>query len=396
MRLSVLGLRFFGLRFSVLGSWLVADQPKTDQPKTENRPTENRPTENRKPTNRIVQPQTDIDKKPAASAGIVVVSGIQPSGTLHIGNYFGAIRQHIDLHTRHEAYYFIVNYHALTTLKDATLLKKYTIDVALDYLALGFDPERASLFIQSDVPQVTELAWIFYNLTPVSQLEKGVSYKDKIAQGLTPNAGLLNYPVLQAADILIYGGTLVPVGADQKQHIEMTRDLAIRFNNTFCAPDAPLLPVPEALILDEVAVVPGIDGRKMSKSYNNTIGIFEEGKALKKKIMSIVTDSTPLEAPKDPDKDNVFALIRLFADEQTRTRIAEAYRAGGYGYGHAKKELFALMTDYFAEARERRRDLEQRPDYVMDILRDGGVKARQKAESLMEKAREAAGLITTR
>ncbi|MEM8489033.1 MAG: tryptophan--tRNA ligase [Bacteroidota bacterium] len=339
---------------------------------------------------------TKADQPTNPSHPTVVVSGIQPSGVLHIGNYFGALRQHIELHKQHEAYYFIVNYHALTSLKDAEALRKYSIDVALDYLALGFDPEKASLFLQSDVPQVTELAWIFYNLTPVSQLEKGVSYKDKVAQGLTSNAGLMNYPVLQAADILIYGGSLVPVGADQKQHIEITRDLAQRFNNTYCGEDNPIFPVPDPLIMDDVAVVPGVDGRKMSKSYNNAIGIFDEGKALKKKVMGIVTDSTPLEEPKDPDKDNVFALIKLFADEAETERVAAAYRAGGYGYGHAKKELLGLITDYFAEARERRRDLAARPDYVMDVLREGGKKGREKADAFMEKVRTATGLITTR
>ena len=325
----------------------------------------------------------------------VVVSGIQPSGTLHLGNYFGALRQHIKLHKQYEAYYFIVNYHALTSLQNREEMKRYTMDVALDYLALGFDPERAHLFIQSDVPQVTELAWIFYNLTPVSQLEKGVAYKDKIAQGLTPNAGLFNYPVLQAADILIYGGSLVPVGADQKQHIEMTRDVAQRFNRAFCPEDDPLFPVPDPHILDDVAVVPGVDGRKMSKSYGNTIGIFDEGKVLKKKVMSIVTDSTPLEDPKDPDADNVFALIKLFAGAETRERIAASYRAGGYGYGHAKKELIRLIDDYFGEARERRKELAERPDYVMDVLREGGRQARARAEEYMVRARELTGLITT-
>ena len=332
----------------------------------------------------------------ADEAATVVVSGIQPSGILHIGNYFGALRQHIKLHTQHEAYYFIVNYHALTSLKDAEAMKQYTLDVALDYLALGFDPEKATLFVQSDVPQVTELAWIFYNLTPVSQLEKGVSYKDKIAQGLSPNAGLLNYPVLQAADILIYGGSLVPVGADQKQHIEITRDLAQRFNQTFCSDGDPVFPVPEPYILDEVSVVPGVDGRKMSKSYGNTIGIFEEGKPLKKKVMRIVTDSTPVEDPKDPEKDNVFALIKLFADDESRERIEQAYREGGYGYGHAKKELLGFINEYFAEARERRHDLSNRMDYVMDVLNEGGKRAREKAESYMERVRECTGLITTK
>ena len=325
----------------------------------------------------------------------IVVSGIQPSGRLHLGNYFGAIRQHIDLHQQHEAYYFIVNYHALTSVQDADQLRKHTLDVALDYLALGFDPEEAHLFIQSDVPAVTELAWIFYNLVSVGRLERGVAYKDKIEQGLTPNAGLLNYPVLQAADILIYGGTLVPVGADQKQHIEITRDLAQRFNQTFCSEDDPLFPVPEAHILDDVAVIPGVDGRKMSMSYGNRIGIFDEGKTLKKKVMSIVTDSTPLDEPKDPDTCNVFALIKHFADDAKQAEIAEQYRAGGYGYGHAKKELLGLIDDYFAEARARRKELEQRPDYVMDVLRDGGRQAREQADAFMERVRDATGLVTT-
>ncbi|NNE33875.1 MAG: tryptophan--tRNA ligase, partial [Rhodothermales bacterium] len=267
----------------------------------------------------------------------VVVSGIQPSGTLHIGNYFGAIRQHIQFHDKHESYYFIVNYHAMTTVHDGEALARFSFDVALDYLALGFDPAASNLFLQSDVPQVTELAWIFSTLTPVSQLEKAVSYKDKIAQGLSANAGLFNYPVLQAADILVYGGTLVPVGADQKQNIEITRDTAAKFNNTFCK-DAPIFSIPEPYILDAVSVVPGVDGRKMSKSYGNTIGIFDEGPLLKKKVMGIVTDSKGLDEPKDPDTCNVFALIKLFADDATRERIAEAYRQGGYGYGHAKKE----------------------------------------------------------
>ncbi len=336
---------------------------------------------------------------PATPAGgttdTVVVSGIQPSGTLHLGNYFGAIRQHIALHQQHDSYFFIVNYHAMTTVHDREALEQYTLDVAAAYLALGFDPEEAHLFLQSDVPEVTELAWIFFTLTPVSHLEKGVSYKDKVAQGFTPNAGLLNYPVLQAADILIYGGTLVPVGADQKQHIEMTRDTAQRFNNTFCPDDAPLFRIPEPLILDHVAVVPGVDGRKMSKSYGNTIGLFEAGKALKQKVMGIVTDSTPLEAPKDPDACNVFALIKLFATEEQRAEIEAAYRAGGYGYGHAKKALLGMIDGYFAQARERRADLLRRPDYVRDVLREGGRQGRERARAIMERVREVTGLVTT-
>jgi len=328
-----------------------------------------------------------------ASTEPVVVSGIQPSGRLHLGNYFGAIRQHIDLHRKHDAYYFIVNYHAMTTVQDADQLRRHTFDVALDYLALGFDPEEAALFVQSDVPEVTELMWIFFNLLPTSHLEKGVAYKEKVEAGLSPNAGLFNYPVLQAADILAYGGSLVPVGADQKQNLEMARDLARRFNHRFCPEVDPLFPIPEPHILDDVAVIPGTDGRKMSKSYGNTIGIFDEGEDLKKKVMSIVTDSTPLDEPKDPETCNVFALITLFADDETQQEIAEQYRAGGYGYGHAKQELLGLIEDYFAEARARRKDLEERPDYVRDVLREGAKAARTKVEPILEQVREVTGLV---
>jgi tryptophanyl-tRNA synthetase len=339
----------------------------------------------------------------ASPSDAIVVSGIQPSGALHIGNYFGAIRQHIargnDRSSRYEAYYFIVNYHALTSMRDAEALEQHSLDVALDYLALGFDPEASALFLQSDVPAVTELAWVLLCLTPVSQLEKAVAYKDKVARGIPANGGLFTYPVLQAADILIYGqpgrDLVVPVGADQKQHIEISRDLAQKFNREFCPPSDPLFPVPEALIVDDVAVVPGTDGQKMSKSYGNTIGIFDEGKTLKKKVISIVTDSTPLEDPKDPDADNVFALIKLFADNAKSAEIAAAYRAGGYGYGHAKKELLGLITDYFAEARERRRSLAERPDYVRDVLRDGARRAQARTTEVMERVRERTGLVAT-
>jgi tryptophanyl-tRNA synthetase len=323
----------------------------------------------------------------------IIVSGVQPSGVLHIGNYFGALRQHIALGNEHESYFFIVNYHALTTVNNREALAKYTLDVALDYLALGFDPKKSNLFVQSDVLALGELTWIFLCLTSVSQLEKGVAYKDKVANGLTPNAGLFTYPILQAADILIYGGDFVPVGQDQKQNIEICRDLAQRFNNTFCPEDAPIFPEPEALIMEDVAVVPGVDGRKMSKSYGNTIGIFDEGSVLKKKVMGIVTDSTPMEAPKDPEKDNVFALIKLFADADKCNEIAEAYRKGGYGYGHAKKELLGLVTEYFGEAREKRKVLEQDLDFVRDVLHEGGRKARERAESYMVQVRERVGLL---
>ena len=337
---------------------------------------------------------------PADPALPVLVSGIQPSGTLHLGNYFGALRQNValanDRGQRAEAFLFIVDYHALTTVRDADALRRYTMDVALDYLALGLDPDRASLFVQSDVPQLGELTWIFLCLTPTSLLEKGVAYKDKVAQGLAANGGLLTYPILQAADILAYTAPgrdlLVPVGADQKQNLEISRDTAARFNQTF-RPDAPLFPLPEPLILDEVAVIPGVDGQKMSKSYGNTIGIFEEGKALKKKVMSIVSDSTPLEAPKDPERDHTFALLRHFATDDQRDEIAAAYRAGGYGYGHAKKALLGMITEHFAEARDRRRELAERPGEVREVLAAGGQAARARAAEVMAEVRAAVGFL---
>jgi len=331
----------------------------------------------------------------------VIVSGIQPSGTLHLGNYLGAIRQNValanDEAARSEAYLFIVNYHALTTLRDAEALRRYTMDVALDYLALGLDPEKAHLFVQSDVPQLTELTWIFLCLTPTSLLEKGVAYKDKVAQGLSANGGLLTYPILQAADILAYTAPgrdlVVPVGADQKQNLEISRDTAARFNQTFRPEDAPLFPLPEPYILDEVSVIPGLDGRKMSKSYDNTIGIFDEGKPLKKKVMSILSDSTPLEDPKDPDADHTFALLRHFATPDERDEIAASYRAGGYGYGHAKKALLGMIDRHFGEARERRRQLAERPDEVRQILAAGAEAARARAAEVMTQVRDAVGFL---
>ncbi len=331
----------------------------------------------------------------------VIVSGIQPSGTLHLGNYLGAIRQNVALAnddaSRAEAFLFIVDYHALTTLRDAEALRRYTLDVALDYLALGLDPAKANLFVQSDVPQLTELTWIFLCLTPTSMLEKGVAYKDKVAQGLSANGGLLTYPILQAADILAYTAPgrdlVVPVGADQKQNLEISRDTAARFNQTFRPEDDPLFPLPEPYILDEVSVIPGLDGRKMSKSYDNTIGIFDEGKPLKKKVMSILSDSTPLEEPKDPDADHTFALLRHFATPEERDEIAEAYRAGGYGYGHAKKALLGMIDRHFGEARDKRRQLAERPDDVRQILAAGAEAARARASEVMAQVRDAVGFL---
>ena len=319
-----------------------------------------------------------------------ILSGIQPSGKLHLGNYFGAMRQHIGMQDEGDAFYFIANYHSLTSLNDGETLRQNTIDVTLDYLALGLDPNKATFFAQSDVPQTTELSWMLGTLCPVSLMEKGVSYKDKIAAGLHPNIGLFTYPILQAADILVYHSDVVPVGEDQKQNIEMARDLAGKFNRIY---DGEYLVVPEDHILKSVAVVPGIDGRKMSKSYGNTIEIFDEGKSLKKRVMAIQTDSTPLEDPKDPDNDNVFALIKLFASEGKQEEIANKYRAGGYGYGHAKKELLEMIEDYFADVREKRKELAKDTSYVIDVLTEGGKKARERAESVMEPIRSVTGIV---
>ena len=318
-----------------------------------------------------------------------ILSGIQPSGKLHIGNYFGAMRQHIAMQEKGDAFYFLANYHSLTSVSNGETLSEYTQDVVLDYLALGLDPQKCTFFAQSDVPQTTELAWILGTLTPVSMMEKGVAYKDKVANGLSPNIGLFTYPILQAADILIYHSDIVPVGEDQKQNIEITRDLAGKLNRAY---DSDLLIIPEEHIVKSVATVPGVDGRKMSKSYGNTIDIFDEGKTLKKSVMSIKTDSTALEEPKDPETCNVFALIKLFADEAHKNEIAEKYRAGGYGYGHAKKVLLGLIDDYFKDARERRKKLASDPDYLNDVLREGGKKARERAEEVMEPIRSATGL----
>jgi tryptophanyl-tRNA synthetase len=320
-----------------------------------------------------------------------ILSGIQPSGRPHLGNYYGAIRQYISLQSGNEPFYFIASYHALTAVQEPALLREYTVGVALDFLALGLDPVQATLFAQQDVPEVTELAWILSCVTPMGMLERAVSYKDKVAQGITPNHGLFAYPVLQAADILIYLSELVPVGQDQKQHIEMTRDLAGKFNQQF----GEVLVVPEPYILDSTAVVPGVDGRKMSKSYGNEVGIFDEGSTLKKKVMGIVTDSTPVEEPKDPDTSTPFLLLKLLASPEETAEWEARYKAGGMGYGDVKKRLLQLIDEAFAPYRERRRELEKDPAYVMDVLRDGGKRARAVAQGVMQRVREATGLSTT-
>ena len=321
-----------------------------------------------------------------------VLSGIQPSGVLHIGNYFGAIRQHILLQDDNECYYFVANYHAMTTIHDKKTLEENTFMVALDYLALGLDPKKATLFVQSDVPEVTELAWILSTITPMGLLERAHSYKDKIAKGISPNHGLFAYPVLMAADILIYDSELVPVGKDQKQHLEMTRDMAEKFNHIF----GETFVIPEELILPEVAVVPGIDGQKMSKSYNNTIEIFADYKTLKSKVMSIVTDSTPLEAPKDPDKSTIYALYKLFATPEEAEEMRRKFLAGGYGYGHAKKELLEKIWTYFEPHRKRREELLKNPDVVHQVLKEGAERARERAQTVMDRVRKHTGLLRYR
>lgn len=320
-----------------------------------------------------------------------ILSGIQPSGRPHLGNYFGALRQYVSLQDGNEPFYFIASYHALTAVQEADLLREYTLGVALDFLALGLDPEKSALFAQQDVPQVTELTWILSCVTPMGLLERATSYKDKVAQGISPNHGLFAYPVLQAADILIYRSDLVPVGQDQKQHLEMTRDIAGKFNQQF----GEVFVIPEPYILDSSAVVPGIDGRKMSKSYGNEIGIFDEGSVLKKKIMSIVTDSTPVEDPKDPRTSTLFLLLSLIASPDETTEWEARYKAGGMGYGEVKKRLLELVDDHFRPFRERRRELEADPDYVKDVLSEGGRRARAVAQGVMEKVREVTGLSTT-
>ncbi len=317
-----------------------------------------------------------------------VLSGIQPSGIPHIGNYFGMMRPAVELQEQGEAFLFIADYHSLTTQPKPEELRKQVEGLALDFLACGLDPEKTVFFRQSDVPQVTELTWILSSLTTVGILERAHSYKDKIAKGFVPNSGLFIYPVLMASDILIYQSTLVPIGKDQKQHLEITRDLAIKFNNEY----GDIFTIPEASIRENVAVVPGIDGQKMSKSYNNTIPIFAAEKATRKTIMSIVTDCKELEEPKDPKNCNVVALFKLFADESQLKAMQDNYRAGNYGYGHAKQELFELMWEYFEPMRQRREELASNLDYVWDILNKGGKKASAEAEKTMIKVRKAVGL----
>ncbi len=317
-----------------------------------------------------------------------VLSGIQPTGRPHWGNWFGAIQQYIQLQTEERAWYFIANLHALTTVRDPATLRQMTIDAALDLLALGLDPNRAVLFVQSDVPEVSELCWLLMSDAPMGLLERCVSYKDKIARGLPTNVGLFTYPVLQAADILAYDADVVPVGEDQVQHIEVCRDLAQRFNHQF----GEVFVLPKAQLLDSSAKVPGTDGEKMSKSYGNAIEIFEPPKSMRKLVMRIATDSRPMEEPKDPATDHLFQLYSLFADEASRSEMASLYRRGGFGYGDVKKALADAAESFFAPARERRSELESLPDRVREILGDGAAKARRQAGEVLRRAQQACGV----
>ena len=321
-------------------------------------------------------------------AGKQVLSGIQPSGIQHLGNYFGAVRQFIALQEQNRAAYFMADLHSLTSIRDAAQRRQFTQGVALDFLALGVDPKRSVLYRQSDLPEVTELGWILTTVTPMGLLERAVSYKDKLAQGLKPDHGLFAYPVLQAADILIWRPDFVPVGQDQKQHLEMTRDIAVKFNLAY----REVFKLPEPYILEDVAAVPGIDGRKMSKTVGNGIEMFAPDKKLRSQIMSIVTDSKGVAEPKDPEGNTIFQLYALFANPEEKAALADAFRRGGVGYGDAKKALHEKVLAYFGPAREKRRALEARPDTVEDILRDGAKRAREATAELMDDVREAAGL----
>ncbi len=317
-----------------------------------------------------------------------VLSGIQPTGRPHWGNYFGAIRQYIDLQHGNEAYYFVADLHALTTVRDAARLRQNTFDAALDLLALGLDPEKAVLFRQSDVPEVSELCWLLMTGTPMGLLERCHAYKDKKEKGLTADAGLFTYPVLMSADILAYDADVVPVGADQVQHIEVCRDLAGSFNHQF----GETFVLPKAKTLDASAKVPGTDGEKMSKSYDNTIELFEEPKAARKKIMRITTDARPMEEPKEPEGDHLFQLYSLFVGDAERESMADLYRRGGFGYGEIKKSLADAAESYFAEARTRRAELVADAARVERILADGAARARKKAAATLARAQKNCGL----
>jgi tryptophanyl-tRNA synthetase len=318
-----------------------------------------------------------------------ILSGIQPSGALHLGNYFGMMRPAIELQEKGEAFYFIADYHSMTSLFDAEQRRKNSLDVALDFLACGLDPKKSVFFKQSDVPEVTELAWLLTTLTPMAMLENCHSYKDKLARGLAPNHGIFAYPVLMAADILIYDSNIVPVGKDQKQHVEVTRDIAIKFNHTY----GETFVIPKEQIREDTAVVPGLDGEKMSKSYGNTLEIFGEEKPLRKKIMGIKMDSrTPEESKPDADQNLAIQLLKLVAPAETAKDFENRLRAGGLGYGDLKKVLFENYWNHFTEARKKRAELAANLDYVNRVLADGAIKARTLAQKVLKRARKNCGL----
>ena len=316
------------------------------------------------------------------------LSGIKPTGELHLGNYFGAMKQYIELQYHHEGFYFIANYHSLTTVQDADYLRHLTQSVAIDYLTMGLDPQRVALFRQSDVPEVTELAWILATVTGKGLMDRATTYKDHVAKGIVPNMGVYCYPLLMAADILIYRSDIVPVGKDQVQHIEFTQDMAGYFNQTY----REVFKRPEAR-LNEAPIVPGLDGQKMSKSYDNTIELFGEPKAVKKKFMSIKTDSTPVEDPKDPERCNLFALLKLMAEPAELAQWDQRYRAGGMGYGEVKKRLVELYEEHFGSQRALRAQWLARPSDVEDILRSGAQRARAVAQEVMADVRDACGIM---
>src|SRR6059058_1776349 len=318
-----------------------------------------------------------------------ILSGIQPSGALHLGNYFGMMKPALELQEQGEAFYFIANYHSMTSLFDAVERRQNTLEVALDFLACGLDPKKTVFFKQSDVPEVAELTWLLTTVTPMGLLERAHSYKDKIAKGISPNHGLFAYPVLMAADILIYDSNLVPVGRDQKQHVEMTRDIAVKFNETY----GQTFVIPEPRIREEAAVVPGVDGQKMSKSYGNTIEIFGDEKIMRKKIMSLVLDSRPVQDPKpDADKNIAIQLLKLVSPPEGSADYENRLCAGGFGYGDLKKALFEHYWNYFAEARRKRAELAANLDYVESVLRDGAARAHKVADKVLQRARKASGL----
>ena len=318
-----------------------------------------------------------------------ILTGLQPSGTLHVGNYFGAIRPMVELQDQGEVFLFLADLHALTSTQNAAELRRYIREAAIDLLACGIDPSRTVFWRQSDVPLHSELMWILATVTPMGLMEKMVAYKEKVQKGIPAGVGLFTYPILQAADILLYDADVVPVGKDQKQHLEATRDIAVKINEAY---GEGTLKLPEPLISADVAVVPGIDGQKMSKSYGNAINLFGDEKATRKRVMQIVTDSTPLEAPKDPTGSNVIALYKLFAIKEQVQAMEDEHRAGGVGYGTFKQRLFEAMWQHFAPMRARRDELLARPGDVDDVLADGARRAREVGERTMARVRKAVGL----